>query len=427
MIKKKKILLFAMALVFTIISGSFGPSVASVTESTTSTDPLISKDTTEYKNIYLYNFDEKGINDLEKVKDKLNKNIPVVIYGENIDMAELYPFFKEMKLPFSIEREKDEQLVKEYGNMTDVEDLNKFDKVEPLDMTSEGNVNLKQDEYTSITPLIILLPKGNYTFVNIEDMISLRQNKDKLKQEIKTYLKNIDISSLMNDYIDYIDKTVLSRAAIAVESSNAKLLTSIRQSHTFCGDFYFAGATFYNKQAGKHITDYLIYDAGDADPSYDHLIIEAITQVYPFPALNERPPYVTRAFEAKLDNYYSSDILIDWVPDTGELDLDNGGKYTFMIGYPWSLSFSYTWQGYSDTHMEGIGNKSNQLYYNYFNRDRNGGLAINPFTVRYSAMYKSAGTLLKLNYQNLFGVALDGTPVGHTWYGDIWYVLTYDY
>jgi len=77
--------------------------------------------------------------------------------------------------------------------------------------------------------------------------------------------------------------------------------------------------------------------------------------------------------------------------------------------------------------MEGIGNKSNQLYYNYFNRDRNGGLAINPFTVRYPAMYKSAGTLLKLNYQNLFGVALDGTPAGYTWYGNTWYVLTYDY
>lgn len=427
MIKKKKILLSAMVLIAAIISALSGSSIASVTESTTSAGALISKDNAEYKNIYLYNFDEKGINDLEEVKDELNKNIPVAIYGENIDMVELYPFFKEMKLPFSIEREKDERLVKEYSNMVDVEDLNKIDKVEPLDTTSEGNVNLKQDEYTNITPLIILLPKGDYTFVNIEDTISLRQNKDKLKQKIKTYLKNIDIPSLINDYEDDIYKTVLSRAAIVAENTNTRLLASIRQTHTFYGDFYFAGTTFYDKQAGKYTTDYLIYNVRDVEPSYDHLIIEANTRVYPFPALNEGPPYTTRAFEAKLDNYYSSDILIDCTPDTGELDLDNGSQYTFSIGSLLSVPFSYTWEGYSDTHVEGIGNKSNQLYYNYFDRNRNGGLAINPFTVRYSAMYKSEGTLLKLNYQNLFGVALDGTPAGHTWYGNVWYVLTYDY
>ncbi|MBZ4665100.1 hypothetical protein [Mahella sp.] len=427
MIKKKKILLFAIVLIAAIISALSGSSIASVTGSTTSAGSLISKDTAEYKNIYLYNFDVKGINDLEKVKDELNKNIPVAIYGENIDMVELYPFFKEMKLPFSIEREKDERLIKEYNNMTDVEDLNKIDKVEPLDTTSEGDVNLKQDEYTSITPLIILLPKGDYTFVNIEDIISLRQNKDKLKQEVKTYLKNIDIPSLINDYEDDIYKTVLSRTAVVAENTDTRLLASIRQTYTFYGDFYFAGTTFYDKQAGKHTTDYLIYNVRDVEPSYDHLIIEANTRVYPFPALNEGPPYATRAFEAKLDNYYSSDILIDWAPDTGELDLDNGSQYTFSIGSLLSVPFSYTWEGYSDTHIKGIGNKSNQLYYNYFDRNRNGGLAINPFTVKYSAMYKSEGTLLKLNYQNLFGVALDGTPAGHTWYGNVWYVLTYDY
>jgi hypothetical protein len=76
--------------------------------------------------------------------------------------------------------------------------------------------------------------------------------------------------------------------------------------------------------------------------------------------------------------------------------------------------------------MKGVGSKKTQFYYNYFYNGSNGGLSIDPFTVKYSTMYKSKGTWLKLYYKNLFGVDLDGAA-GGDWYGDTWYILEYDY
>lgn len=371
-----------------------------------------------------YKIDNKAIDNIDLIKKKLKEGIPVVICDDELDMKNLYPLFKQMKLPFILEYNENKEMEKKYVNLLDKEDREKVNNIEPV--SNELLLQQKKEkEYIHITPLIILTPNNNNIFVDIHDIVTTKKHKNKVKNVIENYINKVNIESEIKQYKQDILKSIIPRSVDMQLSSNAILLTSIRKTQTFYGDFYYAGNYFNNIRAGKHTTDYLIYNAKDQDNDYDHLIVEGISEVYSMNKLNNlAPPYILRAFETKMDNYYSSDKLIDYSPNTS-LDMSNGKSYGFTVGYPLSIQFSYYWTGKSGTNMKGIGNKDNQLYYNYFYNKK--GLSNSSFTIKYSTMYKSKGTLLKLNYQNLFGLALSGTPSGYEWYGDNWYVLTYDY
>lgn len=250
-------------------------------------------------------------------------------------------------------------------------------------------------------------------------------NKGQLNKFIRDYIKEDNVSSMLNNYGNAAENKI---DAMVTASASAGFMTSIRKTQTFYGDFYFAGYTHYSQKAGKHITDYLIYNNGDTDADYDYLTVKAVAEIHTFPYLNPSgPPYVTEAYESKFDNYYSSDILLDYEPNTSGLNLSNSSSYNFTVGYPLTVSLGYNWSGKSSTTMKGIGNKTNQLYYNYFYNGGTSGLSTSYFTVEYSAMYKSKGTLLTLYYQNLFGVNLRGSASSYDWYGNTWYTLYYNY
>lgn len=371
--------------------------------------------------LFVYDHDARGTGGLEAVKRKLENGFSVAIHGESLDMVELYPFLKELKVPVSLTAEESQRLDERHGHLFDAEDQRKAG-------TAESPSAADAEPASRVTALILLHPSHGRVFADVHEFATVGTDTTWLKNQLRSFRTPDNIARQMEGFANDLGQKVLPRASDYANLQSGQLMTSIRKSETFYGNFYFAGVTYNNRPAGKHITDYLIYNAQDTDPSYDHLIVQAVAEVYTFPSLNNgSPPYVTRAFQGWLDNYYGSDMLIDQDPDTTMTLRNDGTQYGFIIGFPATVQFSYGWSGNSDTTMVGVGNKTSQTYYNQFTRQANVGLSYNPFTVKYSAMYKSAGTLLRLYYKNLFGVALDGTPSGYTWYGNTQYILHFDY
>ncbi|MEQ6378470.1 hypothetical protein RZN25_16785 [Bacillaceae bacterium S4-13-56] len=377
---------------------------------------------TKAAKIFLYDYNKHGSEKFELVTDKIEKGVTVAIFGDDISKVDVYPLFHELRVPVTLTKEEDQQIKTNYVDLFDKEDLEKMASVE--EPKSNHSIMLEPN-IKNFTPLIILKPNNGKVFADFHEItvkdIS-KVNKGQLQKYIRDYIKEEKVLSIIEDYENAVSEKVSTMA------TSARFLASIRKTQTFHGDFYFAGYTRYWKEAGKHITDYLIYDNGDNEIGYDHLTVVAEAEIHSFPYLNPNgPPFVTEAYEGKLDNYYSTDILIDYAPDTSAKTLNNSGTYNFNVGFPWTVSFGYSWHGKSRTTMKGIGNKENQLYYNYFYNGGTYGLSTSKFTAEYSAMYKSRGTLLKLNYQNLFGINLSGSATGYDWYGKNWYVLSYDY
>jgi hypothetical protein len=369
--------------------------------------------------LFVHDHDVRGTAGLETVKRKLESGFSVAIHGESLDMVELYPFFKELKIPVGLSAEENQRVEALYGHLRDAEDQRQALAAEP--------VNPSEVAESRVIPLILLHPSHGRVFADFHSLSIAGSDVTRLKSELRAYRQPDNISRHMEGFAKGLEQKVLPEAQEYASLQAGQMMTSIRHTQTHYGDFYFAGFWHYGKAAGRHITDYIIYNAMDTDPSFNHLIVVASAQVYTFPSLNPNgPPYVTRSYHGSLDNFFSSDTLIDQDPDTS-MTINNGGNYSFIVGFPATVQFSYGWTGSSSTSMVGVGDKSNQYYYNQFTRQSNGGLSLNAFTVKYSGMYKCAGTILKLQYRHLFGVALDGTPSGYTWYGNTWYILEYDY
>lgn len=370
--------------------------------------------------LFFYDYDARGTTGLETVKSRLASGFSVAIHGEALDVVELYPLLKDLKVPVGLTAEENQRLEERYGHQLGAEDQRKAVTAEP---PSEAD----GEPTGRVTALILLHPSQGRVFADFHELTMRGGDTSRLKGELRAYLTRDNMARQLDGFAADLSQKVLPEAAEFASLQSGQLMTSIRKSETHYGDFYFAGFWHYGKAAGRHITDYLIYNAMDSDPSYDHLIVQASAQVFTFPSLNPSgPPVVTRAYQGSLDNYYGSDTLIAQEPET-TMTLNSGANYSFIVGFPATVQFSYGWTGSSSTSMVGVGDKSTQLYYNQFTRHATGGLSLGHFTVKYSGMYKSAGTLLKLYYRHLFGVVLDGSPPGYTWYGTASYILQYDY
>lgn len=354
-----------------------------------------------------------------ELKAKLDAGIPVAIYLNPGEAVDYYPVFKELGLPVSLSVEESTAIEQRYPTLYQPEDRKKFSAVEQPSMETA-----KADSTEQVWSIV---PVNGRLFMEKQELQEQGNARSALKAGEEARISREEVAGSIAAYQADLERTILPRAAATELSSNATLMKSIRVSQTFYGDFYFAGFTSKNLKAYKHVTDYMIYNAQDSDPNYDYLIVEGISQVTPFIALNSGPPYATRAFQGTLDNYYGTDTLLDWSPDTTSINLNSGSSYSFSVGYPLAISFNYTWSGGSTTFMQGVGNKDDQYYHNLLVRNQDGGLSTSAFTVKYSAMYKSAGSLLKLYWMNPAGLNLNGTPAGYTWYGNSYQVLEYDY
>lgn len=362
----------------------------------------------------------------ETIQNKLKDDVPVAVYSENASLMGLYPFFKELKVPVFLTLDEAKTVEREYRNLFQTDDRKKLGGVElPFQNSFLGKNSEKAAG--SAVPVILIIPMDGKLFVEMQEVITNGEKKGDLQRNVSDAVNSTNLAESVAAYRSDLQSKVLPRAAEVAASGNARFLACIRKTQTVYGDFRFAGQTHYNRKACRNVTDFLIYNAEDSDPDFDHLIVEGISRVDPFPALNDGPPYATRAFQAVLDNYYGSDTLIDWSPNTLGLDLVSGGICRFSPGLPLSAPFSYVWGGESSTFMQGVGDKNDQCYRNLFVRNQYGGLCAEPFTVQYSALYRSAGTLLRLYYRSPAGLALDGAAAGYTWYGNSYSVLEYDY
>lgn len=261
---------------------------------------------------------------------------------------------------------------------------------------------------------------------------SVKNAKAKITAEqLENSIKQGDIRKQLKDFKAKVpelskQKQPKSENAVSTFNTDAQLMTSIRIIQHYCDD-----SEYYDLDCfpiAQSTTDYLIYNAGDQDPEYDHLIVVAETQWAP--TYDNR--IIVGAVQGVFDNRYLEDTLITWQPDTGDItrQLADDQEMNFQIGYPWSVNVQWKWTSGATAEMQAQGDKIiNQNYFNFINGTDPSrfywiGSGEN-FTVKYSSMYKSYGTLLDLYVQSsVVKQWFNENEWEHHYY---WEELVYDY
>lgn len=338
----------------------------------------------------------------ETVIEKLQKGIPVTIYSENVNMLELLPIFRELKLPVVMSLEDTiiaDKLEKNPGQV----DLPVYKKMMP----TSDNKKIIMDK---ITPTVSFVPIDGNIQVSIT---SLSHKEDKSFEDMlslsASYIENTDMHQQLVSLENELLKTNVSAKA------SGTTLDSIRKTTLDYDDFYFAGYTHNNLMVSKTIIDYFLTDWNDSNSDYDHITYEAVAQLYTFENINQGfPPYCTKKYVTKTDNYYTGDLLVDFDP-SNSFDLDDGDTVSFSIGYPASISASFEWAGNNGVDFEGVGNKSNQLYYNVFERPM--GLSDTIVDHKFTTMYKlDSNNPYRINIDTYFGVGVENYTMEYNTY-----------
>ncbi|WP_234404781.1 hypothetical protein [Paenibacillus bouchesdurhonensis] len=252
--------------------------------------------------------------------------------------------------------------------------------------------------------------KSSFTNAKLKGLFT-RELKVKEVLDFKTKINNIYSNQ----------KMLISPAA----TTPTTILTSITKSNWFYDDSLFYDLDTF--EVARSITEYTIYKSQDADPNYDYLTVDAFTTWYP--AYDNRN--IINGIQGTIDNQYNGDELISYYPNTGSIDtqLQNNTQYQIGIGYPFAVTANVTWSSGAKVKMQARGDQETERYYQFFygtDGSRYNWIGSGaPVDTRYTATYKSAGTLLGLYVTS---------SVRHQWFNEStseWKnnteVLSYDY
>ncbi len=319
-------------------------------------------------------------NDNDIIIEKLKENIPVAIYADNIDIIKLIPLFEKLKLPIILSLEDSIKLDKLENPEFEIDlpEMSKNDLTKTQDFLKLNKNNTKELVY-----IINLVPIDNKIQVELK---SIKHKKNKSLNELidlsKNILKNTDVEKqLVNFKRQTQDENKLK------SSSRNMLLDSIRKTVSDYDDFYFAGHTFTNLKVCESIIDYRITKWDDSNSNYDFITFEALADLKTYEYLNQgHPPYATKKYVTKMDNYYSSDKLIEYGPNNSFETIDEGTPFNITIGYPASISISFEWNGKDNVDFEAEGDKATGFYYNIF--ERPAGISNYIASHKFATMYK---------------------------------------
>lgn len=351
------------------------------------------------------------INFLDTISEKLNNKIPVTIYSDNIDIKKLIPLFEKFKLPIILSYEDALLLDKIENSGKEIDTPDGYEKKDSLQ-----SINSK----TEVIPMLNLLPGEQNVRVAIT---VLRHKKNKTNEEMlklsRQFISNMNFRRNLEELEDSIAHTNSKNYEMR---ANGNLLDTIRKTVYEYDDFYYAGFTTENLMCSKSVIDYIITNWQDSNPNYDHITYEASAQLYTFEAINQgQPPYCTKKYTTKIDNFYAGDKLIDSDP-SNTITLNSNSNIGISIGYPASISISFPWTGNNSVRLEALGNKTTQLYYNQFTRAM--GISDDVVDHKFVTMYKlNNNGPYKVNINTYFGVGVKNISMDYTTYNSGWDTL----
>lgn len=313
----------------------------------------------------------------------------IVFYGVGLDKKSVYSnLFQENKVPMILGAEEEYEKSNKGANVLLPND--EREKIHPETgepMEIEEGVLVQTDlTFYNYNGKIYVLDGSRYfpknTKINVESV-----ENNSLREQIINVRKKVEIEQFLDD--------INAQPQISLQNNDATLMTSIRKS---C--WYYDDSLFYDLdtfEVGRTVTDYLIYNAQNNDPDYDHLIIVADAQVYSV----DDNRVLLGGFQGDFHKYYREDDLISGQPDTTDIaqQLVKDRQLSFTIGLPKTASFTWAWNSGNSASMKAMADKETGLYYDFiygtsssrYNTITGGGESVK---VKYATMFKSLGTHL---------------------------------
>lgn len=365
-----------------------------------------------------------------KEKDKIQEFLKedgnsVTVYGIGLNKEQVYDLFLQDKHVPKFTKLSSEVKIKREGK-----EVAPPDPVEHHDVygpEGEKMTAVSENSETISTDITIINRDGEYYIIDGEVTLPAKSKKTFTKDKLHNILNKDMKSKEISDFKSRINsqESQLTPVSLAASTTPSTVLTSIRKSNWFYDDsLYYELDTF---EIATSITDYTIYKSDDQDSSYDYLTIDAKTTWYP--AYDNRD--IINGIQGTIDNYWTSDSLIDYYPNTGSLDsqLQNNSTYQIGIGYPFAATFNATWNSGATVKLQAKGDRSTGRYYQFFYGTDWGIFnwigSGDPVDSQYTATYKSSGSDL--------GVYVYSS-VRHQWFNEStskWKdnsdILTYDY
>lgn len=343
----------------------------------------------DLKNSVLAN--SRTFNSYKQIIDKEGNTF--VIYGSPVDRAFVYEhLLKDKNVPYLFgPNEFKKETKKKRVDMTPSIKINRSSfKQNPYQLSNKNQ--LKQ--YT--TEIIIYNYQGEL-FVKFENYyipkdvpLSKVVNKDKVKQDVMSDKIDNQIAKFQK-YVQQIRKNHPQGKEEKVNFNDIGILSA-----TLEGSVHDSGTIISTRDltgVGYHEADYLIYNANDSDPNYDHLIIKADVTADPVNLVNPSFEGHTSGYQADFWPVYIEDSLIDWKPDTTLLSVRRGEKLgEFQIGYPSGITFAFDWVGADSVELltEGSKSQGENYYINFWRSSISKAypVAENRFGNEYAVMLK---------------------------------------
>lgn len=362
---------------------------------------------TSYDEVETYSYSlDSGINSisLNDIKSEINQPGNTVVFtGNDIDKLSLYKkVFEQLNLPLFLDNNEFKQ-------------LNPDAVIQNDEVTIDGQKNIVVP--TKTTLIALYNSHGKIAVLENDEPID---NEAKQLKKFNSFVQTNDLASFINDFKNDMDKLFSSATEYTTNSNFAAaqqgdLLTSVRKTFSVNGTYKpSVNGSVVTFIAGKAVTDYLFY----ANSAKTHYYVLADSQIYPAGVADSNPNVWTSGYKSNIRTNSSSNYLINWSPNTTNLNLDNNTQYQVGISASKEgieLSFNYTWQGTSNTKMDAIGDKLTGLTTEYLYKSNNSSLASKSFTTGHGALINATNKILSFASSHQFRTQTLFTD-GPTWY-----------
>lgn len=312
----------------------------------------------------------KILNSYEQILDKEGNTL--VIYGAPIDRDFVFEhLLKDKKVPYLF---GEGELKKENTHKTKI-----TPSVKTKTTFKKGSDNkldfanpLSKNKLTSYTTKMIIYNYQGDLFVEFESHhlpkntpLSKVINQEKIEKETMSAKTDQQILKLQRDVQEARKKHprgVAKKVNVDGITASATWLTRLRDGSSVYGT---NPETLEVSLVGQYLVDYNIYNANDQDSRWDHIIIHAHAQHKPVDVVNPLLNGHTGGVQGAIYKRYLEDELVEWAPSTTSLKRDKGQSVgSFTIGYPGSITFSFSWGGEDDVELVTAADKtSDQGYY----------------------------------------------------------------